>query len=578
MAAISIRQTADVPMLTIEVDGVALPSTVPISTVEIIYKANRIPFARIKINDGSAADGDFAYSSGDYFLPGNELNIIAGYRDDVTALFTGLVLRQKTVVRSNKSWLEVECRDPVIKMALSKKTRYHEELSDSDIADTLIAEYGLTGDITSSEVVHPQLVQYQASDWDFMISRLESNGQICVVENGSVRSYVPNLDADANIDVAFGDTLIAFDAEFDARSQSATVTSMSWNPADQELLEVDALDPAWQNNSDLDAEDMTNATERETDLLAHGGSLASDALQAWADGVLLRSRLAASRGRARFRGVTEIRLGDTVQLSAISTRFNGKVHITGVRHEFSNNCWITDVEFGLARSTHAEKFDISQMPAAGLTPSIAGLHVGIVTQLADDPSGEHRVKVKIPIAGMDEQGIWARVATLDAGSERGTFFRPELEDEIVLGFFHDDPAQPVILGMLHSSAKAPPIEPSEDNHEKAYVSREGLRFHFDDDQKIITLETPGANKIILSDADSGILLEDQNGNKIELNSDGISITSASEITLNASADLKVEAVNAEIKASAEFKADGGASTEVSSSGMMTLKGSLVQIN
>ncbi|VAX01201.1 VgrG protein [hydrothermal vent metagenome] len=578
MVAVSIRQTNDVPMLSIEVDGVELPSTIPVSTVEIIYKTNRIPFARIKINDGLVADGDFPYSSGDYFIPGKELSIVAGYRDEVAPLFTGLVLSQRIVVRSNQSYLVIECRDPAIKMALSKKNRYYDEQTDSDIAETLISEYGLTADITSSEVVHPQLMQYQSSDWDFMISRLESSGQLCVVEDGTVQSYIPNLDADANIDIVFGDTLIAFDAEFDARSQSAAVTSLSWNPADQNLQEVDAVEVAWQNNSDLNTDDMTSATEHEVDLLMHGGSLASDALQSWADGALVRSRLAASRGRARFRGVTEIRLGDTVQLSEISSRFNGKVHTTGVRHEFSNNNWTTDIEFGLSRKTHAEKFNISQLPAAGLTPSISGLHIGVVTQLADDPAAENRVKVKIPIAGMNEQGVWARVSTLDAGSDRGTFFRPELDDEVVLGFFHDDPAQPVMLGMLHSSAKAPPIEPSEDNHEKAYVSREGLRFHFDDDQKVITLETPGANKIVLSDADGGILLEDQNGNKIELNGDGVFITSANELNVSASTDLKLEAVNAEIKASAELKADGGASAELSSSGMLTVKGSLVQIN
>ena len=100
-----------------------------------------------------------------------------------------------------------------------------------------------------------------------------------------------------------------------------------------------------------------------------------------------------------------------------------------------------------------------------------GLQVGIVTELAGDPGKEHRIRVKVPLAGMDEQGVWARVATLDAGDQRGTVFRPEKDDEVVLGFFHDDPAQPVVLGMLHSSAKAPPIEPTDDNDEKGYVSR-----------------------------------------------------------------------------------------------------------
>jgi hypothetical protein len=58
----------------------------------------------------------------------------------------------------------------------------------------------------------------------------------------------------------------------------------------------------------------------------------------------------------------------------------------------------------------------------------------------------------------------------------------------------------------------------------------------------------------------------------------VAVTSAQEITLAAQTDLKTEATNLELKATAEFKAEGGASAEVSSSGMMTISGSLVQIN
>lgn len=571
-------RATDVINLNIEINGDPLPRTVPILGVEVFHQINRVPYARLRIGDGDAASGNFQQSSSDFFLPGNELVLHAGYHGETEPVFSGIVLRQRVVVRRNTSWLEVECRDPVFKMTLTRRNRYFEEMSDSDVAETLLTEYGLNADITATDAVHPQLLQFQASDWDFMLSRLEANGQVVIAGNGMVRSNTPTLDQVPNVEIFYGATLLELDAEFDARTQSGSIKAYAWDPSQQVLAEAEATDPNWQSNGDLNTDDMSTATGRNEDIIWHGGSLATDALQAWADGELLRSRLAASRGRARFQGFPAIEPGRVLQLSDLGERFNGIVYVTGVRHEFTGNDWLTDAEFGHPHQTHQQQFEVSHAPAAGLAPSVSGLQVGIVTQLADDPLGEHRIRVKIPTAGMDEQGIWARVATLDAGSDRGMFFRPEVDDEVVLGFFHDDPAQPVVLGMLHSSAKTPPLDASEDNHQKTYVSRSGMRMLFDDDQITMLLTTPAGNSLILSETDSGIMLEDQNGNKITMNSDGIELSSAKDLILKAALDIKVEATNIELKASAGFKAEGSATAEVKGSGMLTLQGGLVQIN
>ncbi len=574
-----LTRNPDVVSLTIQIDGVDLPGTVPVLSVIVASQANRIPYARLRLADGDPAAAEFRISAGELFLPGNKLSVLAGYHGETEPVFTGLVTRQRAVVRRRTSWLEVECRDPVFKMALTRRNRHFEEVSDSDVAESLLSEHGLDGEIAATEVVHPMLLQYQATDWDFMVGRLEAAGQLVLVKDGSVTSVVPALDGEPAAELLYGATLLELDGEFDARTQSGAVRALAWDPAEQALAEAEAADPGWQGNGDLDAEAMTTATGREEDELWHGGSLAADALQAWADGALLRARLAASRGRARFQGLPAIQPGSLVDLAGLGDRFNGTVYVTGVRHEFSDNDWTTDVEFGLERECHAERFPVSHLPAAGLAPAVAGLQVGVVTELADDPLAESRVRVRVPVAGAGEQGLWARVATLDAGDGRGTFFRPEVDDEVVLGFFHGDPAQPVILGMLHSSAKPPPLEPTADNHQKAYVSRSEIKLTFDDDQKVVTLETPGGNKLALTDADGGIVLEDQNGNKLVMDSAGITIESAGEIALKASrGDLKAEALNAELKGSVGFKAEGGATAEVSSSGVMTVKGSLVQIN
>ncbi|MCB1928960.1 MAG: hypothetical protein KDH17_13110 [Rhodocyclaceae bacterium] len=204
--------------------------------------------------------------------------------------------------------------------------------------------------------------------------------------------------------------------------------------------------------------------------------------------------------------------------------------------------------------------------------------MGIVTAIADDPAGEHRIRVKIPVAGFDEEGVWARLATLDAGNGRGTYFRPETDDEVVVGFFHDDPAYPVILGGLHSSAMPPPEDSEADNALKGFTSREGLQVVFDDEKKVMTLATPGGNKVVLSDDDGGIRLEDQNGNSIALSSEGVAIKSAAAVSVQAATDASLEGVNVNVNASASLTAEGSASASMSSSGQLEISGTLVMIN
>jgi Rhs element Vgr protein len=573
----------DVVTLTISADGTDVPGSVPILGVEVVSQANRIPYARLRIGDGDAARGDFFQSSGDRFVPGAKVEIKAGYHGKVEPVFSGIVLTQRVVVRRGSSWLEVEARDAAFKMTLVRKNRYFEKQSDSDVVSTLLNDYSgdgvSAGDITSTSVTHPQLLQYQATDWDFMISRLEAAGQLCFVDGGKISSSKPSLSGKPVAELGFGATVLELDAEIDARTQTGGVRALAWDPSGQSLLDVSGTDPQWSGNGNLTADKLSGAAGRKEDLVWHGGALASDALQSIADGAMLRARLAASHGRVRCQGVTAVKLGTVLKLTRLGDRLNGTVYVTGVRHEFGGGNWTTDAEFGLPREIHAERVPMSHLPAAGLAPAVHGLQVGVVTELTGDPDNEHRIRVKVPLAGMDEQGVWARVATLDAGDQRGMVFRPEKKDEVVLGFFHGDPGQPVVLGMLHSSAKAPPITPTDDNDEKVYVSRSKVALRFDDKKKVAILETPGGNRLTLSDDDGGLTLEDQNGNSIVMNKDGIALTSEKKgVTIKAKSDLKAEAMNAEIKATSGATVKGSSKAEISSSGQLTVKGSMVMIN
>ena len=208
----------------------------------------------------------------------------------------------------------------------------------------------------------------------------------------------------------------------------------------------------------------------------------------------MKERLAKVRGRAKFQGFAGVLPGKVIEVTGIGERFEGKMYVSGVRHTLANGNWETDVQLGLSTELFAETYNLRPLPAAGLLPAVSGLQIGVVTALENDPDGEDRIKVRLPLVSPAEEGIWARIATLDAGKERGTFFRPEIDDEVVIGFLSDDPRHPVVLGMCHSSAKPAPEPAKDDNHRKGYVSREKMQFIFDDEKKAIVLATPGGNK------------------------------------------------------------------------------------
>ena len=301
-------------------------------------------------------------------------------------------------------------------------------------------------------------------------------------------------------------------------------------------------------------------------------------LQEWSNAKALFQQLSKTKGIVSFQGIPNVKPNTLLTLEGVGDRFNGTVFVTAVRHEIADGNWKVTAEFGMNPKWFSETYDIQSLPASGLLPAIHGLQIGIVTQLEEDPDGEDRILVQVPIINNEEQGIWARVATLDAGENRGSFFRPEIEDEVIIGFINDDPNDAIVLGMLHSSAKPAPLTASDDNHEKGFVTRSEMKMIFNDEKTSWTLSTPSGKQIIVDEDADLISIADDHQNKITLDANGILLESAADINVKATGDLNLEGTNITVKANAQFKAEGSAGAEVSTSAIAVLKGSLVQIN
>lgn len=157
-----------------------------------------------------------------------------------------------------------------------------------------------------------------------------------------------------------------------------------------------------------------------------------------------------------------------------------------------------------------------------------------------DPDGNGRVKVRLSWATADGDSsyeAWARLATLMAGKNRGSWFIPDVDDEVLVAFQGGDPRHPFVVGALWNGRDAPPeqMDGEGKNDKKVLCSRNGVRVELDDTdgQEVLLLETPGGTKIALRDGPTRVEIEDSNGNSIKLESGGITINSSAKVTLHA---------------------------------------------
>jgi Rhs element Vgr protein len=578
----------DVVTYTILVDDKAIDASFQVLSLSVSKQINRIPYAKILLRDGDAAERKFEVSDSNYFVPGKKILIKIGLDGDNLQVFKGMITKHAIKIKENgNTELSVECHDESVKMTIGRHSRYFENIKDNRVFDTLIQGYGLKSDSTDTELTHKELVQHHISDWDFIQLRAEANGMLIIADDGVIKISKPKTDADPSLQVSYGSSVLEFEAEMDVRNQWKNVKAVSWDYSNQQLFKSDVSEAnSIIQHGNIQGNKLAEAVNLDAYELHHSGHVLEQELKSWVNAVMLRSRLGKIRGRVKFTGYAKIKPGDMIKLVGVGDRFEGNAFVTAVKHDVGNGMWDTHIQFGLDPKTYAFVYpDIDDAPAAGLIGSIKGLQIGKVVQLQSDPDGQDRILVRIPVIDSAAKGIWMRVASLDAGSDRGAFFRPEIDDEVIVGFINDDPRDAVVLGMLHSSAKPAPIVAKDDNHEKGFTTRSKMHIHFNDDTKTITIDTPAGNKITLDESGSKIEIEDQNTNKITMGSSGIKIESPMNIdikagvnlTLAAGASLSIGGVSISVKADGNVSMEGAAA-KLSAQGIAEVQGSLVKIN
>lgn len=180
-------------------------------------------------------------------------------------------------------------------------------------------------------------------------------------------------------------------------------------------------------------------------------------------------------------------------------------------------------------------------PNGRMATGLGGLFFGVLPAIVvdnNDPQGQGRVLISlpsIPDTGSASYSVWARVATLFAGADKGSWFMPDKDDEVLVAFEQGDAAYPYVLGGLWNGSDSPPQSMDAQNNIKLFCSRNKVKVTLDDQsgQEKLILETPGGQSVTLKDGPGAIEVKDSNGNSVKLEASGITVEAAAKVTVNA---------------------------------------------
>jgi len=589
--------------VTVTANGSAVQDLFPLVSVQVCHEVNKISYAEIVIRDGTVAQastgviGDFPASDSDYFVPGAAISISAGYGVlPAQQLFTGIVVKQSIQANEDGTFsLVVTCKHSAVKMTISKKDAVFMNQTDSAIMSSLVSNSGLSAAVQSTPDVNELLFQKFATDWDFLLARAEFNGFLVTLVDEQVKVGPPQVSGSPVVAVTFGQSINSFHAELNAERQVSSLSAAAWDPQSLTMLTSAASEPSLNEQGKPAPQQLASALQQTPVELVTNSPLTQAELQTWANSALLRMRLQAVRGKVSFMGNAAVLPDTLIQLSGVGSRFDGNAYVTAVSHSMRDGQWTTTARFGLDNKPIFEKENFSYHPANGQVPAIRGLQLGEVVSISQDPGAEYRVQVKLASTAEGQTGTWARLANFYATAGAGDIFYPEIGDEVVVGFLENDPRYPVILGSLYSKGKTPPVTQADNNnYTKGLYTKTQLKVTFDDQNKVITIATPGGNTITLTDTGTAIEITDMNQNSIKMSSSGVDITSVANVSIQATgsitmngtggititspADVTVNGTNVTTVATASLSATGASSATVSTGGVMTVMGATVMIN
>jgi phage protein D len=523
-----------------------------------------------------------AVDSGDFSI-GSSLEIVLGSAEatGVTSVFDGQITALEPEFGEQGAMLVVCGLDRGHLLQRGSRTATYQQTSYGEIAALLADKAGLRATVSPSAGLRlPFVQQSNESDWDFLWRlALEIDYQVTV--DGLELDFSPARELDAQVtSLRWGEGLLAFRPRVTGVGQMDQVTVRGWDPATAEKIEASASAPTPESRTGIDRGRVVEAMGNGQAVIVDRPVMSQSHAESVASSVAAQLASVFVEGDGIARGTPRLAPGGQVEIGGIGTSFSGTYAVTGVRHRFRSPAGY-QTHFSICGRAHRSVLGLSRAPErSGWSRRVV---VGVVTNNSD-PDKLGRVRVKYPALDDSHEGWWARMLTPGAGATRGLCSLPQVGDEVLIAFEHDNDQHPYLLGSVFNGTKSPgsvvqddgsftlatPRQLTIDASERAEITtRQTLTLTASGTATLTTKPAAGA------DADSSAAPADgaqQPPGDIQLDAKG-----ALALSGDASATLSA-GTTATISAKAGLTVSGGERVTIEADGSIALSGGAISIN
>jgi phage protein D/phage baseplate assembly protein gpV len=496
-----------------------------------------------------------------------------------------------------------------------RKTRTFLQVKDSDLASRIAGEAGLTPQVDATTVTYDYALQNNQTNMEFLLARAERIGYQVYAAEGKLYFKKGDFSQGDGPELAYGETLLSFEPRWTTSGQADQMIVKSWDPKGKRAITSQKTPNTRLSQGGMSqpgGDKARSAFSPADEIVTDRPAFTPDEAEALATGLSNDISREFVQAEGVCDGNPRVKAGWKVTISNVGTRFSGKYFVTSATHIHNAEGYRTTFSISGRQPNTLSHLLESGNGHGQERGMVQGVVPALVTNL-DDPDNLGRVKVKYAWLG-EIESFWARIAAPMAGKERGFFYLPEINDEVLVAFEHGDAHRPYIVGALWSNEDKPPKPNNEVTaggkvNQRVLKTRSGHLIILDDKQgqEQISVKSKSGHTVILDDKSGSekITIQDKTGNNemvidsaqnsltIKVNGDfsvdakgKISLTSLQDMTLDskgrgnikAMSGMNVESPGQTALKGAQVQVNGNAQVSISGGAMTEIRGAMVKIN
>jgi len=461
----------------------------------------------------------------------------------------------------------------------------HLQVTDSDLASRIAQEAGLRAQVDATSEVYDHVVQCNQTHMEFLSQRAQRIGYEFFVLDRTLHFKRPAASG-STLELEWGRELRSFKPRLTLVEQVDEVIVKGWDRKARQAITGQATrgqaEPQTgesQSGSQLASAAFSSARRAVVNCPVRSQAEADTLAQAVCDEI----SGAFIEAEGLCYGQPELRAGKSVRLTSLGRRFSGTYLVTAATHIYR-----ADSGYVTAFSIHGRRPEtLHALLETASSPARAqpGAVIGIVTN-NNDPEDWGRVKLKFPWLSDEVESDWAGLVGPGAGPDRGFYWLPEINDEVLVVFEHGDINKPYVIGGLWNGQDKPPLPASQalasgQVHKRILMTRDGHKLTLTDgDDAGLILETAGGHRLTLADQQKKIVVETSGGLTLTMDDsqNQVQLQSGGNIALKSNANLTIEAAGSLELKGQTFSLNGNVSGEVKAGANLTVQGALVKIN